>query len=148
MIQVHVEQPLQYTFFALELNKTIYMTSFYLLYDCSVSQKLSSTSDIYPISSTFHCNFECPMSDIGQKYVGHVRRFWGVFGFHIYVNGQIFRYKYGLLNNLPKVYTFIVAKLAVRHVTVVPDDFPAMLWRHVLFLYIHKPKFPFFCITL
>lgn len=38
-------------------------------------------------------------------------------------------------------------ELPVGHVTVIPDDFPHMLRRHVLLLGIHKTKLPLLSIT-
>lgn len=43
---------------------------------------------------------------------------------------------------LPKVDPLVMPKFSVRHVTVIPDDFAHMLRWHVLFLSIHKAKFP------
>ena len=47
----------------------------------SVSKKKFATSDIYPISSTFHYNFESPTSDIGQNTSDMYDDF-GFFWFH------------------------------------------------------------------
>lgn len=43
---------------------------------------------------------------------------------------------------LPKVNPLVMPKFPVRHVTMIPDDFAYMLRWHVLFLSIHKAKFP------
>lgn len=48
---------------------------------------------------------------------------------------------------LPKVDPLVVTKFPVRHITMVPDDFSHMLRWHVLFLSIHKAKFPFLRVT-
>lgn len=49
---------------------------------------------------------------------------------------------------LPKVDPFVMPKLSVGHVTVIPDDFAHVLRWHVLLLGIHKAKFPLFSIAL
>lgn len=46
--------------------------------------------------------------------------------------------------SLPKVHPFVMAKLSVGHVSMVSDDLPHMLGRHVFLLGINKPKLSLF----
>lgn len=50
--------------------------------------------------------------------------------------------------DLPKVDSFVMTELPVGHVSMVSDNFPHMLRRHVLLLSIHKTKFPLLRVAL
>ena len=41
-----------------------------------------------------------------------------------------------------------MAELAMRHVAMVSNDLPHMLWRHVLFLSLHEAKLALLAVTL
>mmetsp|Transcript_20333 Transcript_20333/g.60756 ORF Transcript_20333/g.60756 Transcript_20333/m.60756 type:complete len:228 (-) Transcript_20333:172-855(-) len=48
----------------------------------------------------------------------------------------------------PEVHALVVPKLAVRHIAVVGNDLPDVLWREILLLRVHKAKLALFGIPL
>ena len=47
----------------------------------------------------------------------------------------------------PEIDSFIIAKLSVCHVSMVTDNLPDVLWRHVLFLGLNKTKLSLLTVT-
>lgn len=49
---------------------------------------------------------------------------------------------------LPKVHPFVMSKLSVGHISMVPNDLADMFRGHVLLLGVHKAKLSFFSVAL